>query len=115
MNIIRYAVAIFLMSVIMIASGCRTRICDFTVMSTKNIPVEFARKGQGEGEDVARIIIIIPTKSQPNLKEAIDQAIESRNGDMLLNAKVYMRNWYIPYIYGENGFTVKGDVVSTRE
>jgi hypothetical protein len=99
----------------MLLTGCSVRLGDFTALSTKNIPYRFVKKGPGQGEDIARIIIIFPTKAAPNIKEATDRAIEQANGDALVNAKVYYRNWYIPYIYGEVGYEVKGDGVSTEE
>ncbi|MCX7044616.1 MAG: hypothetical protein NTX50_03885 [Candidatus Sumerlaeota bacterium] len=111
----RIFVLMLLAGVAAAISGCTVRLMDFTVMSTKNIPCDFAPRGTGEGEDISHIIIFVPTKSQPNLKEAMDEAIESRAGDTLMNAKIYYRYWYIPLIYGQDGWTVKGDVVSTRD
>jgi hypothetical protein len=43
------------------------------------------------------------------MKEAIDQAIESKPGAVaLVDGVVYQKIWYIPYIYGQSGFTVEG-------
>lgn len=61
-----------------------------------------------EGVDKSYIIIFIPT-GNPNLKEAIDRAIEAVPGAVaLLDGVVTSGFFYIPYIYGEANFTVEG-------
>lgn len=94
-------------------TGCKTRFVDFTVISTKNI--DLAKIGtfqrgltRSEGEDKAYIIIFFPTGA-PNLKEAVDRAIESVPGAVaLLDGVVNQGFFYIPYVYGEAEFTVEG-------
>ena len=63
-----------------------------------------------EGVDSKPIIFIFNTGT-PNLKEAVDRAIESGNGIALSDVTIYYTRWYIPFIYGENKFHVRGKVV----
>ena len=93
--------------------GCATRLVDFTIISTKNIDLargaDFKRgPSRVEGEDKASIIIFIPTGT-PNIKEAIDRAIESVPGAIaLLDGVVTAKAFWIPYIYGESSYIVEG-------
>lgn len=97
----------------LLATGCSTRITDFTVISSKNIDLsrgaEFKRSPvRVKGEDRKSIIIFIPT-GEPNVKEAMDRAIEKTPGAIgLLDGVVTRHGWYIPYIYGEAWYEVEG-------
>lgn len=96
-----------------ILSGCVTRLVDFTVISTKNIDLakgaSFERaKSRTKGEDLVCIIIFVPT-AVPNIKTAIDRAIESVPGAVaLLDGVISQKAWYIPLIFGQSGFVVEG-------
>ena len=98
---------------VMIVSGCVTRLVDFTVISTKNIDLargaSFTRaSSRAIGEDSVHIIIIIPTGT-PNIKTAIDKAIESVPGAIaLLDGVLSVKAWYIPLIFGQSGYIVEG-------
>ena len=95
------------------AIGCTTRLTDFTIISTKNLDLSrgasFKRGGgRVEGEDKVHIIVFIPTGT-PNMKEAIDRAIESVPGAVaLVDGVVSSHAWYIPYIYGQSRYLVEG-------
>ena len=99
--------------VAMSLSGCATRLIDFTMISTKNVDftrgANFVRgKNRVEGIDEVAIIIFIPTGT-PNIKEAIDRAIESVPGAVaLVDGVVTQKSWYIPYIFGKSSFVVEG-------
>jgi hypothetical protein len=94
-------------------SGCVTRLTDFTIISTKNIDLargaDFKRgPSRANGEDMVCIIIFIPT-GVPNMKTAIDKAIESVPGAVaLLDGVLSQKSWYIPFIFGQGGFVVQG-------
>jgi hypothetical protein len=98
---------------IAILSGCSTRITDFTFISSKNIDLshgaDFKRSPvRVKGEDRKSIIILIPT-GVPNVKEAMDRAIESTPGAVgLVDGVITHYSWYIPYVYGENWYEVDG-------
>lgn len=97
----------------LILSGCATRLVDFTIISTKNLDLSkaatFQRGGARiTGEDVAHIIIIFPTGT-PNMKEAIDNALEKVNGAVaLVDGVLYSKSFYIPWIYGQSSYIVEG-------
>ncbi|MCA8954849.1 MAG: hypothetical protein KDC87_02180 [Planctomycetes bacterium] len=101
-------------------SGCVLNHGDFTVISNKLMRLsEFElskadRKKGVVGQDIAHIILFIPTKGQITIEEAVDDALNKGGGDVLTDAKVKSWFWYIPYIYGQAGWSVTGDVVKTR-
>ena len=104
-----------------VLGACATR-SDFTAISGKNVNLTDIRidrsksKGRSYGEDCQRIIIIIPTSlSQPTLDEALDQALEAKKANVLLDAVVNFHSYYIPYIYGETCWKVEGDAYDTYE
>ena len=74
--------------------GCQQRLGDFTFLSTKNIDLSNlemdAVEGAPivEGEDSKPIIFIFSTGT-PNLKEAVDRAIESGHGTALSDVSIY--------------------------
>ena len=94
-------------------ASCTTRLVDFTIISTKNLDLSkgatFERgRSRVEGVDQVFIIIIVPTGT-PNMKEALDRAIESVPGAVaILDGVITQRAWSIPFIYGESGFLVEG-------
>ena len=97
----------------LVFTGCATRLVDFTIISTKNIDLAKGasfKRGQSRvtGEDSVCIIIIIPA-GVPNIKTAIDKAIQSVPGAVaLLDGVVTSKCWYIPYIFGKSSFVVEG-------
>jgi hypothetical protein len=93
-------------------SGCVTRLGDFTLISTKNVDLTkgatFKRaQSRVSGEDIAAMIIFIPTGT-PNMKTAIDRAIESVPGAVaLLDAVLSSKGFYI-ILFGQFGYVVEG-------
>jgi len=82
-------------------SGCATRIGDFTIVSTKNYEAsaKYKQLGRMSGKDAVVIFGV------PNLKNAVDRAIEAGNGVYLTNAVIEVLNY--PFYYG---YRVTGDV-----
>jgi predicted small secreted protein len=104
----------------LILSSCVTRHGDFSVLSNKIVRLsEFEldkadRTKNVVGKDVMHIICFIPTKGNISLEEALDNALEKGDGDVMTDAVIKSYGFYIPYIYGQMGWVVKGDVVKTR-
>ena len=100
-------------SIAVAVSGCATRLVDFTMISTKNIDwthaANFQRaKDRVKGEDEVSIIIFIPT-GVPNIKEAVDRAIEKVPGAIaLVDGVLTQKSWYIPYIFGKFTYIIEG-------
>lgn len=105
------------MSIVMVETGCVTRIGDFTVGSTKNMDIKKSlhkvdESTRNTGIDRSHIIFIIPTKLWVNMKEAMDNAIEkSPQAVGLSNVTVKYGEWYIPFIYGQFWYEVEGNPV----
>jgi hypothetical protein len=106
--------------VILLTSGCVIRHGDFSVLSNKMLRLSEFDLAKGDrvkgvvGKDVQHIIIFIPTGGQPTLEGAIDDALDKGDGDVMTDAVVESWGWYIPYVYGQVGWSVSGDSVKTR-
>lgn len=104
---------------LLFVAGCVVRHGDFTVISNKVVrlskfDIDKSDRVKGiTGKDVAHTIIFIPTGT-PTLEGALDDAFEKGGGDVMTDAVIKSWYWYIPYIYGYAGWSVKGDVVKTR-
>lgn len=91
---------------------------DFTALSTKNVKVTSLKidhtqsKGIVHGEDCKYIIIIIPT-GNPTPKQAVDNALQSNNTQLLLNARLTYEWFYIPYIFGRACWSADGESYDT--
>ena len=109
----KITVLLFTLILPLLFGNCTRRLVDFTIISTKNIDLSkgatFVRgKNRVEGKDMVHWIIFIPT-GKPNIKEAVDKAIESTPGCIaLLDGVLYSTFWWIPYIYGQQYFLVEG-------
>ncbi len=101
-------------------ASCASR-SDFTAISSKNVNLSDVRidrsnsKGRVHGEDCTQIIIVFPTGGPPTLDEALDQALEAANANVLLDAVVDFRSFYIPWIFGETCWEAEGDAYDTFE
>jgi len=95
--------------------SCSHRLVDFTMISTKNVPLDqtldLAKADKRvKGEDSKGMILSIPL-GMPNMKEAIDRAIESYPGAIALSdGVVYSKGWSCLF-YGKNKFVVEGTPV----
>ncbi len=102
-----------------LATGCYTRLADFTVVSTKTVQLQdldlegVDRAMNVTGLSIKQIFVIWPT-GKADIEEAIDDALNKASGDLLVDAVVYWKYWYIPLIYGQFGFKVTGHVVKTK-
>lgn len=103
---------ILLVLVAFIFSSCSQRIFDFTMVSTKNVDLSkastFKRSNtRANGEDGVYWFITIPL-GFPNLKEAIDRAIESTPGAVaLVDGVVYSKAWWA-ILTGYSSYVVEG-------
>ena len=111
---------ILLASAILALSACSTDQGTFTVLSNKIINVGGFSLDQADtvknvkGDDQSQIIVIVHTKTNPNLSGALNDAFKKTGGDVMTDVTVTSYFWYIPYIYGQDGWTVEGDSVKTR-
>jgi hypothetical protein len=103
---------VFISLLAVILSGCTTitRIGDFTIVSSKNIDLtrgaDFKRgTNRVKGED---IVVIAFTPATPNMKTAIDRAIESVPGAVALLDGVVSQRQSVYFFYSKMGYIVEG-------
>lgn len=100
--------------------GCSTRMIDYTLISSKNTNVRGKSYGQRvEGIDCAGMILgLIPVHGRlnPNMKEAVDRAIESAGPeyDALIDGVVDQRITFL-ILYNEACFIVEGTPINTKD
>ncbi|MBQ7822620.1 MAG: LysM peptidoglycan-binding domain-containing protein [Bacteroidaceae bacterium] len=111
MKSVSFFVGVFLLLVGM--SSCSHRLTDFTVISTRNVPlgnqVASLQKADQrvKGVDRSHVILFLPIGT-PNMKEAIDRAIDKYPGAIgLVDGVVKSKGWSI-LLYGQNSFVVEG-------
>ena len=109
-------VASLVVAVSMVLGGCTVRYGDFTVGSTKNIS-QLSQKGDAvTGEDCsANLLGMIPIQGPvfPNLKTAIDRALERAKGDVIADA-VISYNALPLVIFNQYCFKVEGKVAKAE-
>lgn len=117
-NSIRTA-SVFLPVVILITlTACSTRLIDFTVISSKQTEMRVKEVGRGDrmtGQHGVYWFIFVPM-GKPNLKEAVDRAIEQggRGYDALIDGVIYYKSiWYV--LTGYSGYKVEGTPIKTSE
>ena len=98
--------------------GCTTRVGDLTMISTKSVSLDrvdlesFPQKRAVEGKTSKWIILFIPL-GFPHLEDAIDDALDKGNGDVLIDGVVYGGGWWA-LLVGKQVIKTKGTVVNTR-
>jgi len=87
-----------------LTTSCTRRIVDFTVISSKNCDVK-GKKGQRvKGSDGTCALMY------PEMKEALDRAIEQQPGaDALIDGVIYYKSYYVYHKY-----EVEGTAISTK-
>lgn len=106
-------------------AGCTQRLGQFTAASTQNVrnlnyDIEDKTKVQTEGQSCIRTFIIIPVGNHDDrIQRAMDDAIKNGqnkgvDGDLLVNARIDLSAWFIPFIYGQDCVKVKGDLVKLK-
>lgn len=103
---------------VMVLPGCTDRLGDFTMISTKNVDLSDAEvnlsKGRRATEDDCKPIVIIFPIGRPDLKEAVDSALEEGQGNLMVDLVVYSRWWYVPPIFGLRCMVAEGTVVDIK-
>ncbi len=97
--------------------GCTQRIGDLTFISTKNIDLSNAtldvRTGQrSKGEHCVYWPLGLLPFGLPNLEEAIDDALEKGNGNVMVDQVTYTRDMHF-LLVSQHCIEVEGTVLST--
>ncbi len=95
-------------------NGCTQRIIDFTVISSKNVTLK-VDKGAPRVEGIDEVVVFLIPFGVPNLKEAVDRAIESAGPeyDALIDGVVSYYQY--AFIIGKIGYKVEGTPIKTSE
>lgn len=113
----KYAILKLTLTVFLCLSviGCSHRMIDFTVISSKNTQLRIDPQTKGprtEGVDSAWSVLFIP--GRPDLKEAVDRAIEGAGTeyDALVDGVVYYQMmWFV--FATKTGYKVQGTPINT--
>lgn len=103
------------MMLMILASGCSRRMMDYTIISSKNMQLQIPSDAMGprvEGRDEVWVVIV--PFGTPNIKEAVDRAIESAGPgyDALIDGVLYQTMSY--YVLASKiGFRVEGTPIRT--
>jgi hypothetical protein len=101
--------------------GCATTHTRFEALSTQQVPfIGYQLEGARRTPDVVaevmtQTILWIPTNTEsPTLQDAVDAALKRGDGDVLVDAEV--EHWwvFVPFLYGQEGWRVRGDVIRSR-
>ncbi len=101
-------------------SSCTNRMLELTVAGSKNVKLEDASSYMAthnvptKGTHRSHIFLLFPI-GNPNIDKALDDALENAgpNAVALYNMTLDQTNWWIPFLYGQKIYTVKGDPVFT--
>jgi hypothetical protein len=103
-----------------LALGCATQNLRFAALSSETVPtLGYADEGARRVDDVSatvrsHMILWIPTNTRPpTLQDAIDAALRRGGGNVLVDAEVERWWVWVPFLYGQEGWRVRGDVVRT--
>ena len=109
-----------LLVTLVLLSSCTHRVTDFTIISTRNVPLGKNATTLAKGEtrvkaDDTTPIILCFSIGRPNMKEAIDKAIEKYHGAVALaDGVVYYRHWWF-LLFGQNSYIVEGTPICEAE
>ena len=107
-----------LLMVFLTLVSCSNRVLDFTVVSSKNVDMRVKDTGKGDrvvGTDYVWWVLSIPL-GNPNLKEAVDRAIESAGPgyDALIDGVIYSQFYYF-LLTAKSGYKVEGTPIKTTQ
>ena len=98
-----------------LSSGCSRRMMDYTIISSKNMQLQIPEEAMGprvEGKDEVWVVII--PFGVPNIKEAVDRAIESAGPgyDALMDGVLYETTYYY-VLAAKIGYRIEGTPIRT--
>lgn len=111
------AFSLVLVLITIFSTGCTQRIADLTLVSTKNIDMKEVhvdpRKGSRQkGEDCRIALLGLIPLGLPSLKEAVDQALEKGNGNIMIDQVTERKaTWFV--LATQFCFVVEGTVVNS--
>ena len=111
---------IVIVALLSFMTGCTHRVLDFTVVSSKNVNMNVDDTGRGDrviGTDyIWWFPLCLFPMGTPNLKEAVDDAIENAGPDYdaLIDGVIYSQGYYY-VLTAKSGFKVEGTPINTKK
>ncbi len=100
-------------------SGCRSHVGHLTLASTRDFNQDaidldsLPQKKLVSGESTRLVFLIIPIGA-PRLNEAVEDALNKGEGDLLVDASVYRTTDWTVILFTQIGIEVRGTVVNTK-
>ncbi len=97
---------------VLLVSSCNYRLIDFTVISSKNVTLRLPDDAKGNKVEGKDMVFCAPYFGVPNLKQAVDRAIESAGPgyDALIDGVVFNRAAFLT-----SGYVVTGTPIKTTK
>lgn len=104
---------------LLILSGCTIRTADLTLVSTKNIDLsnstfDLKQGRRTKGEDCSIALLGFIPLGFPNLEEAVDNALEKGNGNVMVDQVTYRTQIYF-ILATRMCLEVEGTVLNVNE
>lgn len=118
----RHALVVTGVALLLAGAGCATERMRFAALSSEPVPaLGYPIEGSRRVPDVAsevrsHTILWIPTNTDaPTLQDAVDGALRRGGGNLLIDVDV--EHWwvFVPFLYGQEGWRVRGDVVRSND
>lgn len=110
-------VLLLLCACCLLSISCTRRIVDFTVISSKNVPIGDSgiqmKKAESRVKGVDGKWLVLGFGGFPDMKEAIDDAIEQYPGAVALSDGVVRQKSWNVILFGKNQYIVEGTPVYT--
>lgn len=98
-------------------SSCSRRLLDFTVISTKNVDLkgQFVKSTEKvKGKDLKHFAFVFPI-GVPDIKTAIDNAIEKIPGCVALENGVLRASYWHVILYGQQRYIIEGNPLIVKD
>ena len=107
----RVLLMVFVSALLMGVEGCTTHLADIPMLSTKHVDLSGVKLGnRHKGEDC--IVFLLVPKREPDIRVAMDRAIEKGKGDMLIDLVVDRVIWSAVLV-SQFCYVVEGTVART--
>jgi hypothetical protein len=111
-----FATGLTVFTSLSLLAGCTQRFGDFTLISTRNVDLSNAvvdvRAGQRVTEEDCALTLLIFPLGRPDLETAVDNALQSGRGNIMVDQVSYRRWWYVPLLVGQECVVAEGTVVN---
>ena len=100
-----------------LASGCASRIGEFSVVATGapqyNTMSTAPLKSQVQGSNGRLWLLFLPLGGAPNFKDAVDDCLDVGKGDFIERARFH-RTWWSTLLVSYEGYRCTGDVGNSK-